>query len=165
MLDSTQIFDGTLPSTGAAITTTRQSTNILDLLVSRDLGADDPIGIHVVTTAAFTSTQSSTLVVSFEVCDTTNGSYLTLLQTPAIPKAQLISGVQLFAVVLPRNQLLNATAGVLAAPGRYIALSYTVASGPFDTGAVMAWISPRADRNTYWTYPRNYTTYVAPGEI
>lgn len=165
MLDATQIFDGTLPNTGAAITVTRQSTNIIDLLAARDIGADDMIGIHVQTLAAFTSTVSTTLTVSFEVCDTSGGTYLTLLQTPAIPKAQLIAGVQLFAVVLPMNQLLNATAGILAAPGRYIALRYTVATGPFDTGTVMAWIAPNHDRVSFTTYPKNYTAYVAPGEI
>ena len=165
MLDSTQIFDGTLPSTGVAITTTRQSTNILDLLTARDIGTDDMIGIHVLTTAAFTSTVSTTLTVTFEVCDTTNGTYLTLLSTPAIPKAQLIANINLFEVVLPKNQLLNGTTGIIAAPCRYIALRYTVATGPFDTGSVMAWIAPREDRNAFRAYPRNYTTYVAAGEI
>jgi len=165
MLDATQLFDGVLPSTGTAITTTRQSLNVLDLLTARDIGADDPIGIHVQCQAAFTSTVSTTLTVSFEVCDTAGGSYLTLLQTPPIPKAQLIAGAQLFAVVLPRNQFLNATSGILTAPGRYIALRYTVATGPFDTGSVMAWINPRADRNTFYAYPKAYTAYVAAGEI
>ncbi len=165
MLDITQMFDGTPPTTGVAITTTRQSTNVLDMLAVRDVGADEPLGIHVLCMAAFTSTLSATLTVSFEVCDTAGGSYLTLLQTPPIPKAQLIAGEEIFRVALPVNQVLNATAGILAQPGRFIALRYTVATGPMDLGTVMAWINPRPDRNAFYAVPAAYSVAVASGEI
>ncbi len=165
MIDITQIFDGTPPATGIAITTTRQSTNVLDLLAARDVGADEPLGIHVLCTATFTSTVSTTLTVSYEVCDTAGGSYLTLLQTPPIPKAQLIAGEEIFRVALPVNQVLNAVAGVLNAPGQFIALRYTVATGPFDLGAVFAYINPRPDRNAFTAYAPAYTTAIAAGEI
>ncbi len=165
MLDITQIFDGTAPNTGVAVTVTRQSTNVLDMLAARDVGADEPLGIHVLTTAAFTSTLSATLTVSFEVCDTAGGSYLTLLQTPPIPKAQLIAGTEIFRVALPVNQVLNATAGILAQPGRFIALRYTVTTGPMDTGAVFAYLNPRPDRNAFYAVPAAYSVAVAAGEI
>jgi len=165
MLDITQIFDGTAPNTGVAITTTRQSTNVLDLLAARDVGADEPLGIHVLCTATFTSTLSSLLTVSYEVCDTEGGTYLGLLQTMPIPKAQLIAGEEIFRVALPVNQVLNATAGVLAAPGRFIALRYTVTTGPFDTGSVFAYLNPRPDRNAFTTYSPSYTVAVAAGQI
>lgn len=165
MLDLSQIFDGTPPNTGVAITTTRVSTNVLDLLVARDVGADEPLGIHVAVMAAFTSTVSTTLTIDFEVCDTVGGTYLNILSSPVIPKAQLIVGAPIFRYALPVNQILNATAGILKAPGRYIRLNYTVATGPFDTGSVFSYLTPRQDRNAYYTYPNNYTAAVAAGEI
>jgi len=165
MLDATQIFDGTLPNTGVAITTTRVSTNVLDLLTARDLGAAEYLGIHVDVLATFTSTQSATLTVDFEVCDTAGGSYLSILSSPIIPKAQLIAGTSIFRYALPVNQVLNATAGILKAPGQYVRLNYTVATGPFDTGTVMAYLTPRVDRNAFYSYPKNYTAAVAAGEL
>ncbi len=32
-------------------------------------------------------------------------------------------------------------------------------------GSVMAWLTAQPDRNQYTTYPRNYTAYVAAGQI
>lgn len=169
MLDATQLFDGTISAAGVpagiAITSTRVSTNVLDLLVGRDLGADEPIGIHVDVTTAFTTTNSATLQIDFEVCDTAGGSYLALTYSPVIPVAQLIIGSPIFRVALPVNQVLNATAGILKTPGRYIRLNYTVGTGVFSAGAVFAYISPRPDRNAYYSYPNNYTAAVAAGEI
>jgi hypothetical protein len=165
MLDITQIFDGTAPNTGVAVTTTRQSTNVLDLLAARDVGADEPLGIHVLVTEAFTSTLSATLTVSYEVCDTAGGTYLTLLATPPIPKAQLILGEEIFRVALPVNQVLNAVAGILKAPGQYIALRYTVATGPMDTGKVFAFLNPRPDRNAFVAVPATYSVAIAAGEV
>lgn len=169
MLDATQLFDGTISAAGVpagiAITSTRVSTNVLDLLVGRDLGADEPIGIHVDVTTAFTTTNSATLTIDFEVCDTAGGSYLALTYSPVIPVAQLIIGAPIFRVALPVNQVLNATAGILKAPGRYIRLNYAVGTGVFSAGAVFSYISPRQDRNTYYSYPNNYTAAVAAGEI
>ena len=169
MLDATQLFDGTISAagvcTGVAITSTRVSTNVLDLLTGRDIGADEPIGIHVDVTTAFTTTNSATLQIDFEVCDTAGGSYLALTYSPIVPAAQLIVGAPLFRVALPVNQILNATAGVLKTPGRYIRLNYTVGTGVFSAGAVFSYINPRPDRNAYYSYPNNYTAYVATGEI
>ncbi len=165
MLDITQIFDGTAPNTGVAVTTTRQSTNVLDMLAPRDVGADEPLGIHVLVTEAFTSTLSATLTVSYEVCDTAGGSYLGLVQTMPIPKAQLIIGEEIFRVALPVNQVLNATTGILAAPARFIALRYTVTTGPMDAGKLFAYLSPRPDRNAFYAVPAAYTVAVADDEI
>lgn len=169
MLDATQLFDGTISASGVpagvAITSSRVSTNVLDLLVGRDIGADEPIGIHVDVTAAFTTTNSATLQIDFEVCDTAGGSYLALTYSPVIPAAQLIIGAPVFRVALPVNQILNATAGILNAPGRYIRLNYTVGTGVFSLGSVFSYINPRPDRNAYYSYPKNYTAFVASGEI
>ena len=165
MFDQSLIFDGTLPSTGVAITVTRVSTNVLDLLVARDLGAGDTLDINVRAMTTFTATTSATLQVQFETCATEGGSYVALAMSPIYPVAQLIAGSNLFAIVLPMNQLLNGTTGVLAVPGRFLRLTYTVATGPMTAGSVMAWLTATKDRNQYTTYPKNYTAAVAAGQI
>lgn len=169
MLDATQLFDGTISGagvpTGVAITSTRVSTNVLDLLTGRDLGADEPIGLHVDVTTAFTTTNSATLQIDFEVCATAGGSYLATLYSAVIPAAQLIIGAPIFRYALPVNQVLNATAGILNVPGRFIRLNYVVGTGIFSAGAVFSYINPRPDRNAYYSYPKNYTAAVAAGEI
>lgn len=164
MIDATQIFDGTLgPATGVAVTVSRVSTNVLDLLTGRDLGATEPLGIHVIVTQAFATLTS--LTVDFEVCDTVGGAYLNILSSPAIPVAQLVANTEIFRYALPLNQVLNAVAGVLKTPGRFARLNYTVAGAAATTGAVFAYLNPRRDRNELTIYPKNYTAAVAAGEI
>lgn len=166
MLDTTYMFDGTLSSagvpTGVAITTTRVSTNVLDLLAAVDMGAMEQIGIHVEIMAALTG--GTSLQIDAEVSATAGGSYVQILNSPVYPAAQLIAGARIFQYALPVNQLLNATAGVLAKPGRFLRLNYTVV-GTFGAGSVLAFLNPRLDRNEFYVYPGNYTVAVAAGEI
>lgn len=166
MIDGSQIFDGTLGSNGvpvgAALTTTRVSTNVLDLLVGRDLGADEPLGLHVNVLTALTGATS--LQIDAEVCATVGGSYVAIILSPVIPVAQLIVGAPIFRYALPVNQVLNATAGILNAPGRYLRLNYTIV-GTFGAGTIFSYINPRQDRPAYYTYPNNYTAYASPGEV
>jgi hypothetical protein len=168
MLDATQIFDGTftgtpLVPTGVAITATRVSSNVLDLLTARDLGADEPLGIHVLVTQTFATLTS--LTVDLEVCATAGGSFLNILSSPVLPVAQLIAGQEIFRYSLPPNQLLNAAAGVLNAPGQFIRLNYTVAGSNATAGAVFAYLNPRPDRQVFTAYPRNYTAATTSGEL
>jgi hypothetical protein len=178
MIDTSLIFDGTVSAgpisaigsttsqvTGVAITATRVSTNIIDWLTGRDVGSAVPLTMHVIVATSFTSSSATTLQVSYQVCATTNGTYKDLILSPIIPLAQLVPGTPLFRYDLPVNQVLNATAGVLATPGRYGQLNYTVATGPFSGGTVFAYITARDDRNQYWSYPSAYTVAVATGEI
>lgn len=162
MLDASQILDGTLPSIGAAITTTRVSTNTIDWLAARDMGNAFPLGINVRVITAFVG--GTDLTVSYEVGATAGGTFYGLLQTMVLPAAQLIAGKAIFRTALPPNQALNSTAGVNAAPGRYARLKYTV-TGTFTAGTVFAYIAPIEDRNMYTTYANNYTVYVDPDEI
>lgn len=157
MIDATQIFDGTLnPTAGVAITTTRVSTNVIDLLTGRDMGAGAILGIQCFILTAFAG--GTSLQVDFEVCDTVGGTYLALTYSPVIPLAQLIVGAAIFRVGLPLNQVLNATAGVLKAPGRYIRLNYTVV-GTMSAGAIFSFVNPINDRGQYYSYPENYVTH------
>jgi hypothetical protein len=159
MIDQNLILDGTLgPVTGAAVTVTRVSTNVIDWLTGRDMGAGSmPLGIHAFVTQAFTAAGAATLTIDVEVCDTVGGTYLQLITTPPLPVAQLIAGAPLIRIAYPLNQLLNATAGVLKAPGRFMRLGYTVATGPFTAGALFAHVAPNNDRQEYFSYPGNYT--------
>lgn len=172
MIDAQLIFDGTVsadPPTPVAITasnTTQASTNIIDWLSGRDVGAGEPLGIHVDIMVAGTTTNSATLEVALQVCDTTNGTFLTILNSPkVIPASQLIVGAPLFRYAYPVNQILNATAGILKTPGRYARLLYTVGTGVFTTLSVFSYINPRKDRNAYFSYPANYTAATVAGQL
>ncbi len=135
------------------------------MLTGRDIGNGDALYINVAVMDDFTAAGAATLVVGYEVCATEGGTYLELVRTPAIAVANLVPGFRVASFVIPPNQANNATAGVLGVPGRFVRLSYTVATGPMTAGSVMAWISARPDRNCYYTYPKNYTVYVAPNEL
>lgn len=159
MLDIQQIFDGTFSGTppapvGAAITASRVSTNVLDFLVARDMGAGALLGVHVSVLQNFATLTS--LTIEFQV-SADNSTFVTILTSMAIPAAQLVVGAPIFRYAFPLNQVLNATAGVLAAPGRYVRLNYTVGGSNATAGTVFAYINPIDDRQQTYTYPRNYT--------
>lgn len=175
MIDTSLIFDGTVSagpiasigsqtsqSTGVAITSTRVSTNIIDWLTSRDPGAGNPLSLHCQVLVALTG--GTSLQITYQVCATTNGTYLDLISSPVIPAAQLIAGAPIFAYALPKNQVLNATAGILAAPGRYAQLKYTVV-GPFTGGTIFSYITPLNDRSQFYAYPNNYDVNIGAGEV
>lgn len=170
MIDSSLIFDGTINSTapggvtGVAITSTADSTNTLDLLVGRDMGAGDLLGIHIDITQAFTTTNSATLQIQFEV-SADNSTFYQVDLSPVYPAAQLIAGAPLFRQGWPLNQLLNAAAGILKAPGRYYKLNYIVGTGVFSAGKVFSYVNPAMDRQQVYNYANNYTAYVATGEV
>lgn len=164
MIDANLIFDGTLnPTAGIAITATRVSTNVLDFLTGRDMGADEPLGIHVIVMQTFATNTS--LTVDLEVCDTVGGAYLNILSSPVIPVAQLVANTEIFRYAFPVNQVLNAVAGVLKTPGRFARLNYTIGGSSATAGKVFAYLNPRPDRNAYTSYPANYVAATAAGEL
>jgi hypothetical protein len=167
MIDANLIFDGTLNygaaggaglPTGVAITSTASSTNVIDLLVSRDLGADDVLELHVDVLQAFTTTNSATLTIAFQTSQSTNSGFVTLLTSPTYAASDLILGAPIFRYEVPLNQALNDTNGVLQPPGRYLRLNYTVGTGIFSAGTVFSYLNARQDRQQYYTYPNNYTS-------
>lgn len=164
MIDATQIFDGTLPNTGAAITVTRVSTNVLDMLTSRDIGNANRVYCTVRVLTTFTAAGAATLQIAYQVSNTEGSGYVDLILSPVIAVANLVAGTK-YGFVVPRNQFNNATTGVLAAPGRYHGLNYTVATGPMTAGAVFAYLTSEPDDDCYYSYPENYSVYVDPDQI
>lgn len=160
MLDATQLFDGTLNTgltapTGAAITVTRDSTNVINWQVGRDMGAGAMLGLFVAVTQAFATLTS--LDIEYQV-SADNATYYTLLKQATIPVAQLIIGAPIFRYGVPLNQVFNAAAGILRAPSFYSKLVYTVNGSAATTGAVVAGIRPINDRDQTYIYNENYTT-------
>lgn len=154
MLDNSYIFDGTLPNTGAALTVTRDSTNVLDLLVSRDIGAGAGSydqEVHVMVTTAFTAGGAATLNISLKG-SLDNATYYDLLDSPQYALADLVVGARIFRYEVPVIQL---KMPVGDDPPRYLKLVYTVGTGPFTAGALFSYLAP--ERQEYLTYPRNYS--------
>lgn len=167
MLDATQIFDGTLTSTGVtpvAITVTRVSTNVLDMLSGRDIGNGNALYCTIRILTAFTAAGAGTLTIAYQVSALEGSGYVDLIQSPTLAVANLVAGSK-YGFVVPRNQFNNATAGVLAAPGRYHRLNYTVATGPMLTGAVAAYLTATPDDDCYYSYPKNYVAATTAAEL
>lgn len=137
------IIDGNLLlDSAAAITSTANSTNTIDLANFRDLGVDGgefavPKLMCLVNTT-FTTTNSATLTVNVQG-STDNSTWSTYASTPAYAAAALVAGANIGNLDLPRPP-----AGV-AIP-RYLRLSYTVGTGVFSVGAVTsAFVMQRQD--------------------
>jgi len=163
MIDATQLFDGTLGTglnapVGDAITATRDSTNILNMLNPRDMGAGGALELHVVVTEAFATLTS--LDIEFKGSSAVGGTYYTLLAEKAIPVAQLIVGAPIFRYKWPLNQVFNAVAGVLNAPPQYYKFVYTVNGSNATAGKVFSFVNAEEDRQQFYVYPENYTTPI-----
>lgn len=142
-----------------AITVTRASTNILDLLQDRDLG----IGGHVLSIlcevgTAFTAGGAATLVTAIQgaIDDGTGnpGTWYDLVDTPAVAVAALTAGAEVLRVPLPLNQPANPNA--TNTPPRFLRLNYTVATGPMTAGTIKAYLIDHAGRQANYQYPSGF---------
>lgn len=136
------IIDGLLQFDPAlsAITVTRASTNVIDLLAQRDIGGGDapPMFCAVYVSAAFTAAGAGTLVVqaqgSFD-----NATYYTYLESRAFSIAELTPIGKMFAFAWPSVPVpLPGSTGISGALPRYLRLNYVVATGPMTAGSVSA---------------------------
>jgi hypothetical protein len=142
ILDRSLCFDGGDNSTFAAITVTRDSTDIIDVGLSgqigngRDIAVGNDLHLLVLSNRLFaggTSVQIS-LQGAPDNGSGGQGTYTTYAQTPAITLAQLNAAPgMLFPIALPRPPF-----GGLALP-RFYKLNYTVV-GTFSAGAVLAYL-------------------------
>ena len=142
---------------GDAVTVTAISNNVVDLRQSAatinlgppalvDEGLSGPETYLIVQTdnsAAFAAAGAATLVVTLESDSTSNLATLPVVHfsTAVIAKATLLVNTVIVRTQLPSDNY-----------KRFLGVRYTVATGPFTAGAILAWLSPDVQRNiTYQT--------------
>lgn len=143
IMDYHNLFDQ-----AAAITVTRNSTNVIDLLrASQDIGAGENLFVTITVTTAFTAGGSATLQVALVTDDNTSLSSPTTLQdqVAVIAVASLIAGYEIVFRINPSSVM-----------ERYLGLVYTVATGPMTAGNVTAGIV--VDIQRWRAYAKNYVT-------
>lgn len=134
ILDDTNLFDDAV-----VLTNTRNSTDIIDLSSVRDVGAGEPLELFVNVNSALLSAGASTLTVALQTDTAVGfGTAVTLLTTPAIPKATLVQGYQPIKQKLPE--------GIQ----RYIRLVYTVATADFTGGTITAGLNLDKRQHAYY---------------
>ena len=141
ILDAQNLFDQ-----ANAITVTRNSTNVIDLVkTGLNIGLGRPFFIYVTVTTAFTADGAATLQVALVTDDNASLSSLTTLQDlPAvIAVASLVAGFSFSFYIHPTSVM-----------EQYLGLIYTVATGPMTAGKVTAGIALQVPG--YTAYPRNY---------
>lgn len=136
------IIDGLLQFDPAlsAITVTRVSTNVIDLLDKRDIGdgASPPMLCTIGVNAAFTAAGAGTLQVQAQG-SIDNSTYFTYLETVAFSIAELTPVGRLITFAWPAVPV--GTAAITAVSGalpRYLRLNYIVATGPMTAGSINA---------------------------
>lgn len=128
-----------------AVTSTALSTNVLDLKaagipfgakakLNADMGKGTPIELHVGVAEDVTASGSATVTITLEVSDNEDmSSSDVILTTAAIAKADLVKGWK-----LPVNKI------PLGATKQYMAVRYTVGTGPLTAGKFNAFL-PMSD--------------------
>jgi hypothetical protein len=128
------IIDGLLQFDPAlsAITTTRVSTNVIDLLNARDLGGptSPAMWLYVGVNAAFTAAGAATLTIQMQG-SADNSTYATYGESRALSIADLTPVQRAMIASWP----LRLSSDVLP---RYLRLNYVVATGPFTAGSLNA---------------------------
>lgn len=128
------IIDGLLQFDPAlsAITVTRASTNVIDLLNARDIGGpmSPAMWLAVGVNAAFTAGGAATLVVQMQG-SVDNATWSTYGETRALSIADLTAVGRLFIASWPYRVAADAFP-------RYLRLNYVVATGPMTAGSVNA---------------------------
>lgn len=122
-----------------AITVTAPSENVIDLGSDRNIGSGFPLELTAIVTETFLSGGATTLVAALETDTVVGfGSAAVLVQTIAIPKATLVQGYHILPIKVPL--------GVK----QFLRLNWTVATGPFTSGKILAGLN--LGRDTWKAY-------------
>ncbi len=150
ILDASLAFDG--PG-WQAITATRDSTNVIDLSVQRDMAPGTPMYLVLISDGLFAAAGAATCSIAFRG-SIDNATYFTYSQGTVLSIAQMNAGGYFLPITIPRPL---ATAS-MPVP-RYYKIAYTVATGPFTAGAVQAYLA--LSRDDIIAYPSGYSnTYI-----
>jgi hypothetical protein len=158
ILDLQTMFSGVVSAagvkTGDAVTATAISANVLDLRQSNSLLlADEGLNpdetwliVQSDASAAWTAAGAATLTITLESDSTANLATTPVVHwsSAAIGKAAILASTVLARIPLPSADY-----------QRYLGLRYTVATGPFTAGAILAYLTPDVQRNK--TYPSGFT--------
>lgn len=142
-------------SDSQAVTATALSTNVLDLtqgvtspatLTTIDIGEGEGMELVIQVDTAATATGAATVTFTLESdSDTALSTSPTVHWTSAaIGKATLVAGYEVARVKLPPGQQYE----------RYLAVRYTVATGPLTAGAFSAFLTKQGQGNT--AYPSGF---------
>lgn len=133
-----------------AITATADSTNYVD--TGKHAGKGEPIDILIRVTEDFNNLTD--LTVTIKECDTTGGSYTTVLTLPAVLLAALVEGAEFAIRYLPKTTYTD----------RYVKIGYAVNGSAPTTGKMHASLEPGEDfpyREGLYLKPRNPTGLAA----
>ena len=124
-------------ATGQSITTTANSTNVVDLSLARDVGEGESLYVQFTVGTAFTAAGSATLTPTIVVAAADTLLTPTTIGTSGtIAVASLIAG---YTFVISLNPQLFGSATTVSSLGlRYLGAIYTVATGPMTAGTITA---------------------------
>lgn len=153
LIDNNLIFDS-----NAAITTTRDSTNIIDLSVARDIGDGEQIEVLIQCgTTALASTATTTTIVAQVMVSTDNSTYTTAAKSDAIQIGLLTTGSHILNIHMPMRRIYSEVPGTgNDAYPRYIKLNY-VASATLSAGTLTAALIGDRQTNPGAGYPSGFT--------
>lgn len=161
IIDLQSTFSGTTSAAGVksgdAVTATAISANVIDLRQGASPAVADE-GLNPAETwllvqsdgsADFAAAGAATLTITLESDSTANLATAPVVHfsTAAIGKAAILKNTVLVRTAMPSDNY-----------KRFMGLRYTVATGPFTAGAILAWISPDLNRNI--SYPAGFTIDV-----
>lgn len=141
-------------SSAQAVTATAVSTNTIDLSQARDIGSGNDL--YAVFTVDTTATAAGAATVNFQIITSANANLSSanvLVQTDAIPIAQLTAGRKPIAIEIPESILTSLPIGQ-----RYLGVNYVVGTGPLTAGAFSATITD-TDVSVSKNYPSGFTVY------